>query len=97
LVYQRIAPIDQTRGFLLEYGSPLRVGAGALKRSMVRALENAENDLTPAMRRLIATLRQQLDQLATHTVAFSAGIGPLADSDDTTRGHMAISYRSSWA
>jgi transposase len=43
LVNERTAVINQIRGFLIEYGLPVKVGRASLKRDLPGVLENAEN------------------------------------------------------
>ena len=90
LVYQRTAMISQMRGFLLEYGIACRKGVGAFKLDLVEALGDAENDLTPAFRRLLASLRAYLAELEEHIDQFSQEIQAIADRDDVARRLMTI-------
>ncbi|MGR4897348.1 IS110 family transposase [Stenotrophomonas sp. LARHCG68] len=90
LVYQRTAMISQMRGLLLEYGIACRKGVGAFKLDMAEALGDAENDLTPAFRKLLASLRVYLTELEAHIEQFSQEIEAIADLDDTTRRLMTI-------
>lgn len=90
LVYQRTALISQMRGFLLEYGLPFRPGAGAFKVDLAHAVADAENDLTPAMRQLLVTLREHLGELERRIAHFSAEIEALADRDDAARRLMTV-------
>lgn len=90
LVYQRTAMISQMRGFLLEYGIACRKGVGAFKLDLVEALGDAENDLTPAFRRLLASLRAYLAELEEHIDQFSQEIEAIADQDDVARRLMTI-------
>jgi hypothetical protein len=46
---------NQIRAFCLEYGTAMRRGAGLLKLDVATALENDADDLTPAMRLLVAS------------------------------------------
>lgn len=90
LVYQRTALICQMRAFLLEYGIACRVGAGAFKLDLVRHLENAENEVTPSARRLLATLREHLKELDAHVDSLSAEIEALADRSDIAKRLMSV-------
>jgi transposase len=60
-VRQRTALMNLARAFCLEHGLAMQVGAGGFHADIRRHLANAENDLTPAMRRLLEEL---LDDLA---------------------------------
>jgi transposase len=55
--------INQMRAFCLEYGVPLRQGAGLFKLHLPHALNDEENDLSPAMRRLLGDLYADLSRL----------------------------------
>src|ERR1700733_13883191 len=70
LVSRRTAVINQLRAFLLERGMVFAEKPAKLKAAMADVLENAEADLTPLMRNLIATLwgewklvEQQIEEL----------------------------------
>ena len=90
MVYQRTALICQMRGLLLEYGIAVRGGAGAFKSDLPRVLEDAENELTPSMRQLLAMLRQHLNELEGHIQQLSEKVAALADRDDVARRLMTI-------
>jgi transposase len=63
LVGERTAVINQIRGFLIEYGLPVKEGRPALKRDLADILEDAENGLSGTMRQLISRLRNHWQQL----------------------------------
>lgn len=90
LVYQRTAMISQMRGFLLEYGIACRKGVGAFKLDLAEALGDLENDLTPAFRKLLVSLRAYLAELEDHIEQFSQEIEAIADRDDVARRLMTI-------
>ncbi len=90
MVHQRTALISQMRGLLLEYGIALRAGAGAFKLDFPRVMEDAENELTPSIRELLALLRQHLVELESHITSFTDKIAALADRDDVARRLMTI-------
>lgn len=90
LVYQRTASVSQMRGFLLEYGIACRKGVGAFKLDLAEALGDADNDLTPALRQLLASLRAYLGELEDHIAQFSEEIEAVADRDDTARRLMTV-------
>lgn len=90
LVSQRTALVNQMRGFLLEYGVACRTGVGAFKLDLADTLGDAENDLTPAFRHLLACLRTFLTELEDHIEQFNQEIEAFADRDDTARRLMTI-------
>ncbi len=55
LVAQRTRVICRC-GFLLEYGIAMHQGAGKFKADLPRVVADKENDLSPAMRRLLTEL-----------------------------------------
>lgn len=90
MVYQRTALISQMRGLLIEHGLPMRVGAGAFKLDFERILGEAQNDLSPSMRQLLATLRAHLAELESHIATLTAEVEALADRDDVARRLQTI-------
>lgn len=50
LSYDRSRLISQARSFCLEYGIPIRTGAGVFKADLPRILDDESNDLTASMR-----------------------------------------------
>lgn len=90
MVYQRTALICQMRAFLFEYGIATRVGAGVFKLDLVRIIDDHQNELTPAMRALLRTLREHLVELENCVARLSAEIEALADRDDVARRLMSV-------
>jgi transposase len=56
LVHRRTALINQIRGFLLERGIAFPKGLANLRKQMPLTLEDAEQNITPRMRRLRRSL-----------------------------------------
>jgi len=90
LVYQRTSLISQMRALLLEQGLPMRVGAGAFKLDFERILGDVQSDLTPSLRKLLATLREHLGQMEAHIASLTRDIEDLADRDDVARRLQTI-------
>lgn len=63
LVAHRTRVICQMRAFCLEYGIAMHQGAGKFKADLPRVLADESNDLTPAMRRLLAALWEDVRAL----------------------------------
>src|SRR3954447_10203930 len=63
LVHRRTALINQIRGFLLERGITFAKGPAHLRKHMPAILEDAEQNLTPRMRNLLAQIWQEWKQL----------------------------------
>jgi transposase len=64
LVKQRTALTNQIHGLLHEYGVALPRGRAAVHRALPTILEDGGNELTPAMRRLLAGCYEELCTLA---------------------------------
>ena len=56
LVSSRTRLINQVRAFCLEYGVAIRQGAGVFRLDLPRVLADETNDLSPAMRRMLTEL-----------------------------------------
>ncbi|MBP2613439.1 IS110 family transposase, partial [Agrobacterium pusense] len=61
MIGTRTRLINQMRAFCLEYGIALRQGAGLFKVDLPHAVEDQSNDLSSAMRKLLADLFADLD------------------------------------
>lgn len=66
LVTSRTRLICQMRAFCLDYGVAIHQGVGKFKVCLSRVLLDEHNDLTPAMRRLLANLFEDLTYRAAH-------------------------------
>ena len=60
LVGQRTALVNQTRGFLHEYGIVMAQGVSSVRRRVPEILEDATNELTSLTRELVAQLYDEL-------------------------------------
>lgn len=85
LMYERTRLICQMRAFCLEYGVAIRTGAGVFKLDLPRVIGEEGNDLTPAMRRLLAELWEEFKALEHRLHAVGAQIEALASSDEVAR------------
>ncbi len=90
LVYSRTRLICQMRAFLLEYGIPMRNGAGAFKATLPALLADESNDLTPAMRHILIDMRVDLTRLEERIDIVSEEIKAIASRDDTVRRLTSI-------
>ncbi len=90
LVQNRTQLIAQTRSLCLEYGIAIRVGVSTFKLDIPWILENAENELTPVMRQLVADLWTELSEIEIRLKAVSRQIEAIADSDESARRLMTI-------
>ncbi len=81
LVQHRTAVINQIRGFLLERGITFAKGPAKLRSQMAGILEDADHNLTPRMRNLLARLWQQWKQVEADVNDASEEIDRIAAED----------------
>ncbi|MFX8125929.1 IS110 family transposase, partial [Acinetobacter baumannii] len=65
LVSTRTRLVNQMRAFCLEFGVTMRPGVGCFKASLPIVLTDSTNDLTPALRELLADLSRHLTNMET--------------------------------
>jgi transposase len=82
LVQRRTAIINQMRGFLLERGITFAKGPANLRHHMPAILEDADENLTPRMRNLLAQLWQEWKQLETDITTISNDIERISLEDE---------------
>jgi transposase len=90
LVAQRTRVICQMRAFCIEYGIAMHQGVGKFKASLPRVLADEDNDLTPAMRRLLANLFEDIRLLEARIAEITREIEGIASANDTARRLMTI-------
>jgi transposase len=90
LVTSRTRLINQVRAFCLEYGVAIRQGAGVFRLDLPRALADEGNDLTSAMRRMLADLFDDVGRLDQRIAGVSREVEGLAARDDRARRLMTI-------
>lgn len=78
------------RAFCLEYGVAIRQGAGVFRLDLPRVLADETNDLTPAMRRMLAELFEDVARLDQRIAGVTREIEGLAARDDRARRLMTI-------
>jgi transposase len=81
LVHNRTEVINQIRGFLLERGVTFNRGPLSLRKGMPDLLEDAEQNLTPQMRNLLAHLWQEWQYLDRQIERIGVAIEEVAVSD----------------
>jgi transposase len=81
LVHRRTALINQIRGFLLERGITFAKGPANLRHQMPAILEDAEQNLTPRLRSLLAHLWQEWKGLNSDIECVSDEIDAIAGQD----------------
>lgn len=90
LVAQRTRVICQMRAFCLEYGIAMHQGAGKFKADLPRVVADKENDLSPAMRRLLTKLFDDVKNLEGRIKEVTGEIEDVAAADDTARRLMTV-------
>jgi transposase len=90
LVASRTGLINQMRAFCLEYGVAIRQGAGIFRRDIPGVLADEDNDLTPAMRRMLGELFEEVTRLDQRIAALTREIAHLAARHDHARRLMTI-------
>ncbi|HEX6609831.1 MAG TPA: IS110 family transposase [Hyphomicrobiaceae bacterium] len=90
MVRSRTRLICQMRAFCLEYGVPIRQGAGVFKLDLPRVLADLDNDLTPAMRRLLNELFVDLGRLEERIREVTREIEALAAQDEVARRLVTV-------
>jgi transposase len=90
LVSSRTRLINQMRAFCLEYGVTIGQGAGLFRRDLPAILADDGTDLTPAMRRMLGELFEDLERLDRRIASATREIESLAARDDRARRLMTI-------
>ncbi len=81
LIARRTSVINQLRAFLLERGLVFAKSPAKLREHMPEILENAEEDLTPRMRNLLAMLWNEWKDLEQQIVEMNDEVERIASSD----------------
>ncbi len=81
LIARRTSVINQLRAFLLERGLVFAKSPARLRERMPEILENAEEDLTPRMRYLLAQLWNEWKDLEQRVVDLNQEVELIASSD----------------
>jgi transposase len=87
---QRTGLINQIRGFLLEFGLPIRQGAGVFRIDLPRILGDADNELPPSMRHLLADLWNDFKALELRIEEITCQIQRSVQYSDTARRLMTV-------
>lgn len=90
MVTARTRLISQMRAFCLEYGIPLRLGAGVFKIDLPRAVADDSNELTQVMRDLLNDLFDELKALENRIAKITRQIEALAARNDVAQRLMTI-------
>ncbi len=83
-------------GFLPRVWIAMHQGAGRFKADLPRVLADEANDLTPAMRRLLTRLSEDVRALEARIAEVTGEIEDIAAADDTTRRLMTIPGIGLW-
>jgi transposase len=90
LVATRTGLINQMRAFCLEYGVAIRQGTGVFRLDLPWALAEENNDLTPAMRRMLTELFDDMGRLDQRIANATREIEGLAARDERARRLLTI-------
>lgn len=90
LIKQRTQLINQSHGLLHEYGIASGRGQKALREAMALALEDAENELGPMLRELLAEQVEELTHLNERLSALDKRVAQLARSVEACRPLQAL-------
>ena len=89
-IQRRVALVNQIRGFLLERGIPIRVGAEHLRNTLPAVLENAENGLSGRARTILCALREEWVELDTKIGTMTEEIGRISRSNEGCKRLMGV-------
>lgn len=89
-VSHRTAQVNQMRGLLMEYGIVRPQGVANLRNALPEILEDADNELTPMFRELLAGLRDELARLDERIAAYDARIKALSEQSEACKRLMAM-------
>lgn len=90
LVRDRTAATNQIRAFLQENGLTVAKGRAALRDTLPGVLEDAENELSPAIRRILDRLRTRWQSVETAIAEADREIKHIAASRDDCRRLLTI-------
>jgi len=90
LVTSRTRLINQARAFCIEYGIAIRQGAGLFRRDLPLILDDETNDLTPAMRRMLRQIFDDVIRLDQRIAEVTREVEALAARNDRARRLMSI-------
>lgn len=90
MIAHRTRLISQIRAFCLEYGIAIHQGAGKFKVELPRVLANENNELTPAMRRILTEVHGEMMELEQRIAAMNHEIEAIAARSDTARRLMTV-------
>lgn len=89
-VRRRTSLINQIRGLMLERGITVRKGSEHLRKHLPDILENADANLTSRMRLLIATLKEELEQLESQILTADEEINRWSQTNEACRRLQTI-------
>lgn len=89
-VSHRTAQVNQIRGLLMEYGIVISRGIASLRRAVPEILEDADNELSPMFRQLLAELRDEFLRLDERVGTYDVRIKALSRDSQPCRRLMTI-------
>ena len=90
LISSRTRLINQMRAFCLEYGLAIRQGSEFFRKALPDMVADETNDLTPAMRRMLKDLFDDLSRLDQRIDRITREVETLAAGDERARRLMTI-------
>ncbi|MBS3848549.1 IS110 family transposase [Devosia sp. BSSL-BM10] len=90
LVSSRTRLVNQARAFCLEYGIAMRQGIGTFRVDLPRILADDSNDLSQAMRQMLAEVLDDIGHVDHRISSVTRQIEALADREDRARRLMTI-------
>lgn len=90
MVEQRTALANQLRSLLTENGLILPVGSQRLQQQLLELIEDASNDLTFTLRRLLSSLREDMQALSERVTYLAKEIAALSSQQAVYRHLLTI-------
>jgi len=90
LIKARTALSNEIRGLLIEFGIVMPNGIAACRRCGAEVLEDAENGLPGMMRRLLAQMLEELEQLSAHIAQVEDQIKQQCREDDRIKRLLKV-------
>lgn len=90
VVRARVDVTNQIHGLCLEYGIALAEGKAAFAKELNEALEDAENELSPLMRRQIILLRDQIIELEGQQKVLEEELEAIAHENENCQRLMSV-------
>jgi len=90
LVSDRTAMVNQLRGLLSEFGIIIPKGRYAVNKAIPEILEDAENQLPPLARRMIAQLWQRIERVHQEILSYDRELSHIVRTNDIAKHLLTI-------